>query len=125
MNVSDVTMTMRVTAMNAAKAMSCMVVLSRIVMLEVKRKLLLVSTRHDGRGSLGRAIRALTGGGLSLLEPGELSGLDVIELNQRCVVQYVSLIRSALTYNGSLSPTLSNNPPLLRLTGSSSWRSFP
>jgi len=36
MIVSDTKMTMMVTAMNAAKAMSCTVVLSRIVMLEVK-----------------------------------------------------------------------------------------
>jgi len=37
MNVSDAKMTMRVAAMNAAKAMSCTVVLSRIVMLESKK----------------------------------------------------------------------------------------
>jgi hypothetical protein len=52
MNVSDVMMTMRVTAMNAAKAMSCTAVVLRIVIVEVKRKLPLVSTQHDGRAAL-------------------------------------------------------------------------
>ena len=42
---------------------------------------------------------------------GELSRSKVIELNQRCVGQYVSLTRSFLTYNGSLSLTLVNSPP--------------
>ena len=47
----------------------------------------------------------------NLLELGELSRSKVIELNQRCVGQYVSHIRSFLTYNGSLSLTLVNSPP--------------
>ena len=47
----------------------------------------------------------------TLLELGELSRSKVIELNQRCVGQYVSLTRSFLTYNGSLSLTLVNTPP--------------
>jgi hypothetical protein len=47
----------------------------------------------------------------NLLELGELSRSKVIELNQRCVGQYVSLTRSFLTYNGSLSLTLVYSPP--------------
>jgi hypothetical protein len=47
----------------------------------------------------------------NLLELGELSRSKVIELNQRCVGQYVSLTRSFLSYNGSLSLTLVNSPP--------------
>jgi hypothetical protein len=49
MNVSEVKITMMVTAMNAANAVSCIAVQTRIVMLEVKGEFQRVLRRHGGR----------------------------------------------------------------------------
>ena len=53
MNVSEAKVTMMVAAMNAANAVSCTAVQTRIVMLEVKSEFPRVSIRHRRDGAAG------------------------------------------------------------------------